>query len=599
MVEEVKTFDANKLIGVARAFTHFLGLANTAENHHRQRRLKERLLNSGTDSAFLLKSDSVAGTISKLKNEMKISNEAIFDAISSQCLEIVLTAHPTEVNRRTMIRKNQRIDDILDHLDRDDILPYDKRQLLKELKAIVSSIWESDELRRTKPGPIKEARTGLAVLENVLWNAVPAFLRKLDDEMTQQIGKSLPLNASPVKIASWMGGDRDGNPNVTPIITYEVAMLSRWLAATLYKEDITKLRSDLSLRPANKELLELTNNSREPYRDILRELELRLDATIDFTNDQLKSLNSSANLSLTDILKISSLSVGKNNHLYDLNNLQPISKSSELLEPLMLLHRSLVETNNHEMASGFLTDVIRKVTTFQLALVPMDIRQESTRHSEALDAITRYLGVGSYLQWDEATRRNWLSNELASKRPLLPTHDLANPKFKVLYKFNDTVIDTLNTFQVAAELSDAGSLGAYVISQCQQASDILAVTLLQQEYNVNPLLRVVPLFETLDDLERSANTIDALFSISNYRNLINNRQEIMVGYSDSAKDAGRLAASWEQYNAQEAMIKVANRYGVEVTFFHGKGGTVGRGGNPAIFHAILGKLVTALKILFM
>ena len=194
------------------------------------------------------------------------------------------------------------------------------------------------------------------------------------------------------------------------------------------------------------------------------------------------------------------------------------------------MHESLVETGNLELANHTIIDIIRKANVFGLSLMSLDIRQESARHTEALDAITRYLGVGSYKHWDEETRRNWLQSELSSRRPLLPKLD----DYGKSLGFSDTVIDTLKTFEVASTLGP-DSLGAYVISQCQQASDILAVTLLQRNANISPLLRVVPLFETLDDLERSATTIDALFSIPTYRGRINNKQEIMVGYSDSAK----------------------------------------------------------------
>jgi phosphoenolpyruvate carboxylase len=171
--------------------------------------------------------------------------------------------------------------------------------------------------------------------------------------------------------------------------------------------------------------------------------------------------------------------------------------------------------------------------------------------------------------------------QLASKRPLL-----ASKTDYAAVGFSPTVVDTLETFKLAATLEEK-SLGAYVISQCQQASDILAVMLLQQDAGVTPALRVVPLFETLDDLQRSAATVEALFSMDLYLERIDHKQEIMVGYSDSAKDAGRLAASWAQYNAQVAMQSEANKKCVEVTFFHGKGGTVGRGGNPAVYSAIL------------
>jgi phosphoenolpyruvate carboxylase len=502
------------------------------------------------------KEDSCGGALKRLMTEYKKSPVEIMKALCSQTVEIVLTAHPTEVNRRTIIDKHHRVKKILQQEERPDLVPYEIRQLNKQLKAEIASIWESDELMRSKPSPVDEARSGLAIVENVLWNAVPQFLRKLDDVVLHTLGKALPLDITPIKIASWMGGDRDGNPNVTPSITFKVSMESRKLAAELFLKDINLLHKQISITMASAELKAATNNAREPYRYLLQDLNKKLQETIEWTDAQLNGL-------LPKSAKC------------------PLIHTSEISKPLMLLHRSLVETGNHEIADGLLADTIRRLAAFGLSLLPLDIRQESTRHSEALDAITKHLGIGSYLEWDETKRRNWIVSELVSKRPLLPRRRALSS-----FGFSSTAVDTLETFELAASL-DGSSLGAYVISQCQQASDILAVMLLQQDAGVISPIRVVPLFETLDDLERSASTVDALLSIREYRERINNHQEIMVGYSDSAKDAGRLAAAWAQYNAQEAMIKVGNKHGVDLTFFHGKGGTVGRGGNPALYQAII------------
>merc|ERR1712232_92131 len=200
---------------------------------------------------------------------------------------------------------------------------------------------------------------------------------------------------------------------------------------------------------------------------------------------------------------------------------------------------------------------------------------------EALDAITRYLGLGSYSEWDEPTKITWLQSELASKRPLIRPSEWKKNDF-----FSDTVKDTLGTFEMIAEQHD-DSLGAYVISQATSASDVLAVLLLQRDAGVKNPLRVVPLFETLDDLNGAAETMDTLFSLPAYMGSINGKQEVMIGYSDSAKDAGRLAASWAQYETQEELAQIARDSNVDLTFFHGKGGTVGRGGNPQTFRAIL------------
>lgn len=367
----------------------------------------------------------------------------------------------------------------------------------------------------------------------------------------------MPLNAAPLTISSWMGGDRDGNPNVTPEITLEVTMMSKWTAATLLKKDIHQLRNELSLEKASEELLKITGDaSREPYRKLLKDVENRLEATIEWCDQMLRGIPIKSKC-------------------------EPYMRKQDILDSLLVIHRSLIATKHSDIAEGTLTDIIRKLEAFGLNMLPLDIRQESTRHSEAIDAITQYLGIGSYMEWDEAKRRKWLSEELESKRPLLPrTIDIRNAGM------SDKVVDTLKTFTVISSLG-TDSFGAYVISQCQQASDILAVKLLMKEFGAFPDMRVVPLFETLDDLVRSRDTVEALFTLSAYRKLIGNKHEIMVGYSDSAKDAGRLAASWAQYKCQTEMAQVAKRHGVEVTFFHGKGGTIGRGGNPALYQAIL------------
>jgi phosphoenolpyruvate carboxylase len=581
MIESVKSYDANQLLSISRAFSNFLALANSAENHHRIRRLRASLQSSGSQYGLWPKEDSTAGSISKLLKS-GISKDSIFKALTTQKVEIVLTAHPTEVNRRTMLRKHRRIKEILEQQDRHDLSHYERRTLQNNLKAEITSIWASDNLRRSKPTPTDEARSGLAIVENVLWEAIPNFLRKLDDVIQHELQVDhLPLTAAPIKIGSWMGGDRDGNPNVTPEITFEVSLLSRWVAATLYLQDIKELRASLSMQtcstalkqhllddPAYATVVDKKRLLREPYREVLKTLESRLQATKQWIE---KFIFSGDFTHWTE---------------YNLDPAEAMKNSSELMQPLTLLYDSLHETGMHTIANGLLLDTLRRISTFGLTLLPLDIRQESTKHSEALNAITQYLGLGSYLKWDEHKRREWLCSEIISKRPLLP--------HKGDYQrlgFSPDVIDTLRTFDLISVLGGSGgeSLNGYVISQCQQASDVLAVVLLQQESGVSPsnLLRVVPLFETLDDLERSAETIESLFSMPQYVSKIKGKQEIMVGYSDSAKDAGRFAASWAQYISQTKMNEIAEKYNLEVTFFHGKGGTVGRGGNPALFQAIL------------
>jgi phosphoenolpyruvate carboxylase len=369
MVSDVKKFDAKKLLGISRSFSNFLALTNSADNHHRIRRLRHSLLASGSPLGLWPKEDSSAGSIRRLLAS-GVSPERVESALLSQRVELVLTAHPTEVNRRTMLRKHGRIEELLQLLDNKQLTGFDERQASAQLAAEVSSIWDSDDLRRAKPSPVKEAKVGLAIVENVLWHSVPSFLRKLDDVVKEELKLSLPLDWAPIKIASWMGGDRDGNPNVTPAITREVSMLSRWLGATLFKADITYLHSSLSLKSSSDELKAVTKGAREPYRAVLKGLENRLQATIEWTTS---CLNESTKDNLPK-----HYSNDPDHHF------KPITKSSDLMEPLLMLHRSLIATGKTEIADGALVDTIRRLAAFGMALMPLDIRQESSRHTEAL-----------------------------------------------------------------------------------------------------------------------------------------------------------------------------------------------------------------------
>lgn len=217
---------------------------------------------------------------------------------------------------------------------------------------------------------------------------------------------------------------------------------------------------------------------------------------------------------------------------------------------------------------------MRQIASFGLCLVKLDIRQESDRHTDVMDAVTRYLDLGSYREWSEEKRQEWLLSELRNKRPLFGDN---LPK-------TEEIAEVLDTFQVISELP-SDSFGAYIISMATSPSDVLAVELLQREFHIKNPLRVVPLFEKLADLEAAPAALACLFSIDWYRNRINGKQEVMVGYSDSGKDCGRLSAAWQVYKVQEELVKVAEQFGVKLTLFHGRGGTVGRGGGPT--HLVL------------
>ena len=391
-----------------------------------------------------------------------------------------------------------------------------------------------------------------------------------------------------------MGGDRDGNPNVTATVTREVLMLARWMAADLHLKEVEQLQGELSMARCTPELRALVGATPEPYRALLRTLRDRLRATRDWA----ESVNASVNASVSARIATAASMAGD-----AANRTGIIVHTQDVLEPLLLCHRSLRDCGMAEVADGALLDAIRRASCFGVELLRLDIRQSSDRHTAALDEITRHLGLTdaqgcSYSDWYEADRVRFLLTELQGRRPLFPAQWPASAE----------VAEVLATCRVVAEDGGVG-IGTYIISMAHAPSDVLAVILLLRECGMSEPLPIVPLFETLDDLDSAAATLDALLALPWYRAWCGGsertddpplstatesrgsrevdgqqrgaEQQVMIGYSDSAKDAGQLAAAWAQYRAQEQLAAVARRHGVRLTLFHGRGGAVGRGGGPA------------------
>ena len=466
----------------------------------------------------------------------------------------MLTAHPTEIVRRTLLQKYDRIARALAEKDRPDLTLWERETVVETLRREIAACWETDEIRRVRPTPLDEVRGGLLVFEQTLWQALPRYLRELDRALTKHTGSGLPLEVSPIRFGTWIGGDRDGNPNVTPDVTRQAVLLGRWMAADLYFREVDLLRSELSLAHASDELRARIGDAHdhEPYRALLREVRERLLATRKWAEGILEDRRSGASGLVT-------ASAGPDVYL----------EVEALAEPLRLCDRSLRETGNAVIADGRLADILRRLACFGLTLARLDIRQESDKHTAALDTITRALGLGSYEEWSEEDRQQFLMRELGGRRPLVPPQLEASPE----------VQDVFDTFRMLARLP-SGSLGAYIITMASVPSDVLAVELLQREFGVARPLRVVPLVETANDLRQAGSMLRQLLSVPWYRERINGHQEVMIGYSDSAKDVGRFGAAWELYKAQEAIVEACRATGVRVTLFHGRGGSVGRGGGP-------------------
>ncbi|CAE8581712.1 unnamed protein product [Polarella glacialis] len=588
LCQHVSRLSPEMMCDVTRAFSHFLALGNVAESRDQTRGLRQlyALHPDATPTcsdALPAKLDSCAGTWDEIVKKDGASAEKIFQALVKQQVEIVFTAHPTEVNRLELLKKHRDVSELLskreDMMDRKGSTTYDKMQNERAIRRSVGAMYGSDVLRRTKPTPAEEAREGLAVLQTSLWDAVPSYMRRLDAVLMAKCQKHLPLDSAPIVFASWMGGDRDGNPNVTSTTTREVVAAQRREAALLYLRELNALRIELSVRECTPAVAALAGGAEtvEPYRAVVVQLIHRLRATVAWADAKLQTLGASGDARPLALM-ISAPQGGA-----AAQSAKPLLAVEELRAPLEEMHASLIACGYEELADGALIDVLRRVRAFGMQFAALDLRQESTRHARAVDALAKQAGEYGYLAWSEADKVAWLSKELSSGRPLL-RRGIFERLGELGIQPDD--LEVLQTAALTAELPP-GSLGTYVISQATAASDVLAVELLMAEAGAVKPLQVAPLFETLDDLNSAPATLRQLFNTPGYAERSGRKQQVMVGYSDSAKDAGRIAAMWAQYESQEKMLEVANECGFEITFFHGKGGTVGRGGNPEVYKAIL------------
>jgi phosphoenolpyruvate carboxylase len=554
LAAELRAIPVESAVPIARSFAHFLNLANVAEQHHRVRRRRAYQ----RDPRARPQPASIEEALPRLRST-GVSPEDLHRAVCNLRIELVVTAHPTEIMRRSLQHKYRRIADALAELDHGDVTCLERETLIENLRREITAAWETEEVRRERPSPLDEVRSALAVFEETLWDALPLFCRSLDRTLKQTTGRGLPLDAAPIRFGSWIGGDRDGNPFVTPEVTRSACLMARWTGLSLYAKEVEQLRFELSMSDATAELLARVDGAHEPYRALLRALGQRIEASRRHIEELLRAAPADPSSTVS----------GRTGFTWEPELFEPVS---ELMEPLLLCHRSLYATGNGLIADGRLTDVIRRMAAFGLTLVRLDVRQEAERHTEAVDAITRALGLGEYACWTEDRRVDFLVNVLAQNRRLTPPRMPTNAR----------VAEVLDTFRMMAAVHHE-SLGAYIITMASRPSDVLAVELLQREAGIAHPRRVVPLFETARDLRAAAGMIDALLSIAWYRDRVmkdEGRLEVMVGYSDSAKDVGRLAAAWELYKAQEAIVTASRNHGVPVTLFHGRGGSVGRGGGP-------------------
>ena len=539
--KEVKKLKPKDIFRLTRSFSHILNLMNLAESLDASRKLNEY-----ENPYFKNKNQNIfiEDIIKNLFKNRNISNNKIYEQATKLDIGIVLTAHPTEVKRRTLIQKYANLIELMEQRHLYKKYPTKILEIDRKIYTEITVIWKTDELKRSKPSPLDEAKWGLAVIEDSLWDTIPKVYKRLNDIFRKNLGKDLPRGYNPIQFGSWMGGDRDGNPNVTADVTKKVILFSRWQAAKLYEKELTKLIQDLSMKECSPRIKKIAGNSFEPYRVYLRPIRDKIRLTYQLIE---KHLNNNKSL----------------------NEKKLLTDKNEILKPLREVRESLNLNRGQHIANADLLDLIRRVRCFGINLARLDIRQESSRHQKLIAEVLNKKYKTNFSSLSESKKINLLNLLIKQKK-----YFISNLKIK--HKDNKEVWNTFK--QISKEPEQC--MGAYVISMTSKASDILSVYFLQKQAETKNLLRVVPLFETLDDLKNAKSIMETIFKLSWYRRLINHKQEVMIGYSDSSKDAGKLSASWHQYKLQEELRNLAKKYKIDLVFFHGRGGSAGRGGGP-------------------
>lgn len=469
LLDKLANISNDDVLPVARAFSHFLNLTNIAEQHQTVSRhhIDESLGSRSLDSLFL-----------RLKSQ-NIPVEKVIKTVESLMIDLVLTAHPTEVTRRSLGHKHVEINKCLNLLEHDDLTEAESYKIKRRLMQLIALAWHTNEIRTQRPTPVDEAKGGMAVIENSLWKAVPEFCRQLNFYLEKHFGVQYPVNLAPVRFSSWMGGDRDGNPFVTAETTRRVLRMNRWKATELFLQDIKNLAEELSITQCTPAFRAKYGNHLEPYRVLLKVLRQKLINTEIYYAELLEGKISTIDES--DIL----------------------TSDQQLWEPLFDCYESLQACGMRIIANGALLDCLRRINCFGLGLSRLDIRQESTRHEMAIAEITRYIGLGDYAHWTEDDKQAFLVRELSSRRPLIPTNWTPSPETK----------EVLDTCKIVAEQPE-GVISAYVISMAREASDVLSVHLLLKEAGCKFTIPVAPLFETLGDLDHSEKVMTDLFNIA-------------------------------------------------------------------------------------
>jgi phosphoenolpyruvate carboxylase len=590
LLQLLRRIDGRTATVLARAFTAYFQLANVTEQLHRSQELNAR-------PAGPLR--SAVGRIGAALAEQKIDKQLVDDVLARLEYRPTFTAHPTEASRRSVLDLLRKIADVTSAQEDPRRRTADIERSDRRLAELVDLLWQTDELRIERPKPTDEARTAGYYLQTLTAQVVPELLEELDRSLAT-IGVTLPPLARPLRFGSWAGGDRDGNPNVTPVVTLDVLDLQHDVGLRQLIAAVDELVLELSpstrvvsisdeLRAgleADKESLPgayaafISLNEQEPYRLKLSYVRARLQRTRDRLHHRTPHEPGRDYLSL-----------------------------DQLITDLRLIRDSLLAHDGELIADGPVLRVLRTAVAAGLGLATLDVREHADKHHAALAVLFDRLSElpVPYGELPRPERIQLLARELEGRRPLIgasASSELGEPAARTLELFT--------TIRTALERFGPDVIETYIVSMTQDIDDLLAVVVLAREAGLVDTgsagvpgwarLGFAPLFETVAELEAAGPLMDALLSVPAYRRVVTARgdvQEIMLGYSDSSKDAGIAASQWQIHRAQRALRDVAREHGVVLRLFHGRGGSVGRGGGPtgeAILSQPYGSLDGPIKV---
>ena len=576
----IETLTPNEITDVIRAFNLYFGLVNIAEESFQH--LHRRQLVHKNEPLWL---GSFAQTMQELHDE-GIDPQQIQTLLNQAVYMPVFTAHPTEAIRRTIMHALRRLFITSEKLDDKRISRDEREAIRQEIKQQIQVLWKTDEVRVNKPSVEDEILNGLYFFHESLFNAVPTTYRYLEKAIRRvyQADENAPQITVPgglIHFGSWIGGDRDGNPFVKPATTALALRMQMREILGIYIERIRDLAHRLThssmLYRFPDAFMENVQADEQRFPEALQDLPI--DYAHELYRHKLRIMQHRLNLNLTAVEKrIEEPDTDAAGQTTGYANEQ------ELLRDLQLIHNALVAGGDTELAEAGLKDLIRLVQTFGFFLMHLDIRQESTRHTEAVSEILKTLpGSIDYASLSEAARQQQLTQALTSAPPVLDRSGLSDNTRETL-----EVFDVMRSMQ--SEVSE-NAFGNYVISMTHSASHILEVMYLawlnglagRKDDDWFCQIRISPLFETIEDLDHAEAILTDLLQNETYRALLNKAchcQEIMLGYSDSCKDGGILASNWSLYKAQLKIIRITSQYDIHVRLFHGRGGTIGRGGGP-------------------